>query len=263
MKLFFPLLALATLTAIAPLDADTLPRWKFPAGTGLDYEIEQYTTIESEDGGTSITNAEGTIQIAANKGAALLHLQLRITESTIRGEVIEPEDIAELPPTEYRVVLSPDGTLASGATNDPTNLQLLLDLTFPLPDKFFSVGNPITEKISMQSSGKLADLEGDATYTHRGYKMIDGVKYLAFTVECKLESGPGLPPAPFAPDPPTTSIDAKIECLFDEKAGYFYNVKNAMSINASMSSPKNSSHRHTLAQTQIITVQIVPSSKGG
>ncbi len=255
MKLLLPILVLGT---IAPLRAESLPRWQFPPGSGLDYRIEQLTTIETEDGGISTTHAGGTIEINSGKGAALLDMQLRIDESTIRGEVMKPEDLEELPPISYLAVLSTDGNLVSDSDLDPTNLQLLLDLTFPLPQQPFSIDKPFTEKFSMKGSGNLADLEGEAVYTHRGYKTIDGDKYLAFSVDCKLKNSPGLPPAPFQPDPPSTNIEARIDCLFDEKLGYFYSVKNTMDLKVSMASPQNPSYRHTLNQSQIIKVQIVP-----
>jgi hypothetical protein len=216
------------ITATTALSADGIkPQWSFPKGVQYKYEYTQEMSAQTDfgdekmaDKGDSTIKGSGPVSVICEGNSATIDFSMKIQEMTMGGENAA-EQAEQMPALSYKVPLLPDGTIKQGRYGAGGNLQFLFDLMFPLPQSPLKKDEKVVQKMTMFSSGGMSKLDGNATYTYKAERLVDGKKHLDYHVSCDLATDTNAPN-----QMAQATLKAEIDCTFSLTDGHFVSVKN-------------------------------------
>jgi len=222
--------------SIAEADEPTRIRWNFIQGKQYIYDYEQQIVATTdnikEKGRESILKAGGTIRVICLADDARLSLWIKMKEGILGGKSLTNEQLDKMSPMSVEFPLLPDGTIKQGRYGAGGNMQLLVDLLFPLPHEPLIPGRSIKQDMIMFASG-MPHLTGKAEFTYIGLETVNELRCVKYHVSWLASSEP----KPGQEGRATATMNAEIDCVFAFEVGYFVSVNSVSKLNIQTSAP--------------------------
>ena len=223
-------------------------RWQFPENAIYTYHIDQ--EMKSVTGGKSgdeemkqemSMGMSGTVTITGDGEKGKLRVELSPKFAKIGDQDVDPAQIGAAERT-VEAAMGTDGVVIDDDPVRRQTLQQLMNYIFPLPDRPFKKGKPVTREITMALPG-VSPVRGNATYKITKTGRQDEFECVYYHVSMKMKSYK--PDAKETPPPEgvramdiikalgldgNLNMGGEFDCVFIPERGMFMSVDGVVKI---------------------------------